>query len=71
MIKSELIKEENYNYHCKVEVSATAREIAIELTTLLEAITEKEGNAFAISVALSAYQEYLEAKKNKESKEDA
>jgi len=70
MIKVETIKKDNDNHYCKVEVSATPREIAIELTSLLETITEK-GNAFAVNVALSAYQEYLEAKKNKESKDDA
>jgi hypothetical protein len=69
MLKVETIRKDTDNHYCKVEVSATPREIAIELTSLLETITEK-GNVFAINVALSAYQEYLEAKKKKES-EDA
>ena len=65
MLKVETIMKDTDNHYCQVEVSATPREIAIELTSLLETITEK-GDVFAINVALSAYQEYLEAKKNKE-----
>lgn len=71
MIKVEIIKKENDNYYSKVEVSATEREIAIELTTLLEAITEK-GHCHSINVAFEAYQGWLETlKKEAKGSEDA
>lgn len=64
MLKAEIIKNENDtdNYYCKVEVSATEREVAIELSSLLEAITEK-GLHKSISVAMEAYTDYLKARK--------
>jgi hypothetical protein len=67
MLKVETIRKDTDNHYCEVEVSATSREVAIELTSLLETITEK-GDVFAINVALSAYEEYLK-QKNKESKD--
>ena len=72
MLKVEITKKDNDNNYCKVEVSATEREIAIELTSLLEAITEK-GHFNSINVALEAYNDWLKAlnKEAKESKEDA
>jgi hypothetical protein len=72
MLKVETIRKDTDNHYCKVEVSATEREIAIELTSLLETITEK-GHFNSINVALEAYNDWLKAlnKKAKESKEDA
>jgi hypothetical protein len=72
MLKVETIRKDTDNHYCKVEVSATEREIAIELTSLLEAITEK-GYFNSINVALEAYNDWLKAlnKESKESKEDA
>lgn len=62
MLKTELIKKENDNYYCKVEVSSTEREIAVELSSLLEALTQK-GFHQAINVALEAYTDYLKVHK--------
>lgn len=72
MIKVETTKKDNDNHYCKVEVSATEREIAIELASLLEAITEK-GHFNSINVALEAYNDWLKTLNNeaKESKDDA
>lgn len=69
MLKVETIKKENDNHYCKVEVSAAEREIAVELTSLLEAITEK-GHCYSISVAFEAYQDWLEAVKKAKENED-
>lgn len=72
MLKVETIKKDNDNYNCKVEVSATEKEIAIELTSLLEVLTEK-GHFNSIDVALEAYNEWLKSlnKEAKESEADA
>lgn len=72
MLKVETTKKDNDNHYCKVEVSATERELAIELTSLLKAITEK-GHCNSISVAFEAYEDWLKTlkKEAKESKEDA
>jgi hypothetical protein len=57
MLKVETIRKDTDNHYCKVEVSATEREIAIELTSLLETITEK-GHFKSINVALEAYNDW-------------
>lgn len=62
MLKVEITKKDNDNNYCKVEVSATERETAIELTALLEAITEK-GHYLAINVALEEYENWLKERK--------
>jgi hypothetical protein len=58
MLKAEIIKHEDDTSYCSVEVSATERGIAIELSSLLEAITEK-GYCQSIHVALEVYTDYL------------
>ena len=63
MIKAEITKHEDDTSYCSVEVSATERGIAIELSSLLEAITER-GYYQSINVALEVYTDYLKTRKS-------